>query len=119
VNISVDLLNRLAQGLGLEPATLFLLQSSVDILVITKRLERVASEIIDLKEKGAFEHIASAIAERELPPGRPLCMGTERKIGAAKQLRSEGVPVTPIAKELGVSEVTVRRYLKRKSSAAE
>ncbi|MNO45774.1 anaerobic benzoate catabolism transcriptional regulator [compost metagenome] len=119
VNISVDLLNRLAHGLGMEPATLLLLQSSVDILVITEKLGRVAAEIIDLKEKGAFEHIASAIAERDLPPGRPLSMGTERKISAAQQLRSDGVPVTTIAKELGVSEVTVRRYLKRKSSAAE
>jgi len=113
VNVSIELLNRLAHGLGMEPATLLLLQSSVDYLVITESLGRVTAEIIELKENGAFEEIASAISERQLPPGRPLRMGTELKISVAQQLRSEGVPVKTIAIELGVSEVTVRRYLKR------
>lgn len=40
-------------------------------------------------------------------------MGSEQKISAAQQLRSKGVSVVKIARELGLSEATVRRYLKR------
>ncbi|KAF1311443.1 hypothetical protein BLX42_08750 [Pseudomonas sp. SG-MS2] len=113
VNISVDLLNRLAQGLGLEPATLLLLQASPDLVLIDHGLERVVTQIIELKHNGAIEHISQALAERNEPGGRPLSMGSEQKISAAQQLRSQGVPVVKIARELGLSEATVRRYLKR------
>ena len=113
VNISVDLLNRLAQGLGLEPATLLLLQASPDLVLIDHGLERVVTQIIELKHNGAIEHISQALAERNEPGGRPLSMGSEQKISAAQQLRSQGVPVVQIARELGLSEATVRRYLKR------
>ncbi|MBK4992468.1 transcriptional regulator [Pseudomonas sp. S37] len=113
VNISVDLLNRLAQGLGLEPATLLLLQASPDLVLIDHGLERVVTQIIELKHSGAIEHISQALSERNEPGGRPLSMGSEQKISAALQLRSQGVPVVKIARELGLSEATVRRYLKR------
>ncbi len=114
VNISVDLLARVAKGLGLEPATLLLVQSSPDLMLIDEGLERVVTQIIELKQSGAFKHISQALSERKESPGRPLSMGSDQKISAAHQLRSQGVAVVTIAKELGLSEATVRRYLKRK-----
>lgn len=62
MNISVDLLNWLAQGLGLEPATLLLLQASPDLVLIDDGLDRVVTQIIELKHSGTFTYISQALS---------------------------------------------------------
>lgn len=113
VSVTIDILDRLAAGLGVEPATLLLLQLSIGLGSTKEGLERVTAQLNDLQEAGAFDHIALAATASKLPPGRPLSMGADAKISAARRLRAEGVPVMKIARDIGLSEATVRRYLKK------
>ncbi|PRA33674.1 transcriptional regulator [Pseudomonas poae] len=113
VNITIDVLIRLAVLLELEPASLILMATCLQanepfgdgLKRLNKQLNRIKKDSIDIE-------MASLVRAGKLPPGRPPRSGAAQKAAEANRLNSEGVPVAEIAEALALSKTTVRRYLK-------
>jgi len=90
---------------------------------IERQMVEVAENVHRLpygsKEKAlAIAKYAKLAAILQLRTGKPILM-TPEKIQRAKELRSQGIGLRKIARELGVSHETVRQYLKVQEGAPE
>ena len=90
---------------------------------IERQMAEVAENVHRLpygsKEKAlAIAKYAKLAAILQLRTGKPILM-TAEKIQRAKELRSQGIGLRKIARELGVSHETVRQYLKVHEGAPE
>lgn len=113
INIRLDVLVRLASVLDLDTPALLLLVTAVQneesfrdgIRRLSKQLSKVGESEFSLEVK-------ALLADASKSTGRPARPGAAAKAGEARQMRATGMPVTRIAACLGLSEATIRRYLK-------
>lgn len=119
VNITIDVLIRLAALLEVEPASLILMATCLQsneplregLKRLNKQLNRIRKDSVDIE-------MESLVSAGKLPPGRPARSGAAHKAAEANRLHSEGVSVTEISEALGLSKTTIRRYLTSKSEQA-
>lgn len=113
VSIGLDVLVRLAGMLDLDPATLILMATSLQAdESFSDGLKRLSKQLTKIKKAGIDLDIASLARAGKPPPGRPARSGAATNALEANRLKKEGMPVVEIAEKLGLSEATVRRYLK-------
>lgn len=113
VSITLDVLVRLAGILDLDPAALILMATSLQAHEsFSDGLKRLSKQLTRIKKAGIDLEIGSLARAGKLPPGRPARSGAAANALEANRLKKEGVPVVEIAGRLGLSEATVRRYLK-------
>ena len=120
VNISLDVLVRLAGILELDPATLILMATSLQAHEsFSDGLKRLSKQLTKIKKAGIDLEIESLVQAGKQPPGRPARTGAAANSLEAIRLRKEEMPVVEIAAKLGLSEATVRRYLKTTALSQE
>jgi transcriptional regulator with XRE-family HTH domain len=113
VNVSLDVLIRLAGVLDLEPATLVLMVTSLQAHESFRDgQKRISKQLGRIKKAGVDLEIESQARAGKPRPGRPARSGAATNALDAYRLKKDGRPVVEIAEKLGVSEATVRRYLK-------
>ncbi|WP_449100716.1 helix-turn-helix domain-containing protein [Pseudomonas veronii] len=113
VSIGLDVLVRLAGILGLDPATLLLMATSVqNHESFRDGQKRISKQLARIKKTGIDLEIDSLALAGKPPPGRPALAGAAANALKATRLRNEGMTLVGIAETLGLSEATVRRYLK-------
>ncbi|MHC8365085.1 helix-turn-helix domain-containing protein [Pseudomonas sp. ZT5P21] len=113
LSITLDVLVRLAGILDLEPAALILMATSLQAHESFKDgLKRLSKQLNRIKKAGIDLEIESLVRAGKLPPGRPARSAAAANALEAIRLKKEGMPVVEIAEKLGLSEATVRRYLK-------
>lgn len=113
VNISLDVLVRLARILDLDPATLVLMATSLQAHESFRDgQKRLSKQLTRIKRAGIDLEVESQARAGKPPPGRPARPGAATKALEANRLKQGGMPVIEIAKRLELSEATVRRYLK-------
>ncbi|MFP0199024.1 MULTISPECIES: transcriptional regulator [Pseudomonas] len=118
VNITIDILIRLATILELDAAVLILMATSLQsqepftdaLKRLTKQLNRIKKDGIDLQ----MEALSSA---GKLRPGRPARTGAAQKAAEAVRMKNAGVSIAEIGSALELSATTVRRYLKTPPSS--
>lgn len=110
VNISLQMIFKIAAMLEIEPAVLVLLTSSLQGgESVEAALERAEEELKELRKTGVIDLLSHSTASR--PPGRPGHPDTRARTELALQLKNLGMSLADIAKELKVSKTTVHRYL--------
>lgn len=113
VNITIDVLIRLAALLEVEAASLILMATSLQSNEpFREGLKRLNKQLNKIKRDGVDSEIESLSRAGKLPPGRPPRSGAADKAAEANRLNNEGVSVAEISEALGLSKTTVRRYLK-------
>ena len=113
VNVSLDVLIRLAGVLDLDPATLVLMVTSLQTHESFRDGQRrLSKQLARIKKTGIDLEIESQVQAGKPSPGRPASSGAAAKALEAARLRQEGMRVVEIAEKLALSEATVRRYLK-------
>ncbi|MFG6206165.1 helix-turn-helix domain-containing protein [Pseudomonas retamae] len=113
VNITVDILVRLASILELDAAVLILMATSLQSQEpFTDALKRLTKQLNRIKKDGIDLEIEALSSAGKLRPGRPAGSGAAQKAAEANRMKNAGVPVIEIGRALGLSETTVRRYLK-------
>lgn len=113
ISVTLDVLIRLAGILDLEPAALLLMATSLQAHESFKDgQKRLSRQLAKIKKAGIDLEIESLAQAGKLPPGRPARSGAAEKALEANRLKEEGIRVVEIAEKLGLSEATVRRYLK-------
>ena len=120
VNISLDVLVRLAGILDLDPATLVLMATSLQAQESFRDgQKRLSKQLTRIKKAGIDFEIESLARAGKPPPGRPARSGAATNALEAIRLKNDGIPVVQIAGKLGLSEATVRRYLKTTALSQE
>ncbi|MQT71329.1 HTH domain-containing protein [Pseudomonas sp. FSL R10-0071] len=110
VSIGLDVLVRLAGILDLDPATLLLMATSMQNHESFKDgQKRLTKQLARIRKAGIDLEIESQARTGKPHPGRPARPDAARNTIEAKQW---GISVAEIAERLGLSEATVRRYLK-------
>lgn len=113
VNVTLDILIRLASILELDPAALVLMISSVqNDEAFSAGLKRASKQLGKIRKSGIALEIESLAVAGKLPPGRPARADAVEKAAEASRLKKAGIPVTEIAERLGLSVATIRRYIK-------
>lgn len=113
VNITIDVLIRLAALLEVEAASLILMATSLQSNEpFREGLKRLNKQLNKIKRDGVDSEMESLSRAGKLPPGRPPRSGAADKAAEANRLNSAGVSVAEISEALGLSKTTVRRYLK-------
>lgn len=113
LSITLDVLVRLAGILDLHPAALILMATSLQADESFKDgLKRLSKQLNRIKKAGIDLEIESQARAGKPRPGRPARSGAATNALEAYRLKKDGRPVVEIAEKLGVSEATVRRYLK-------
>lgn len=113
VNIRLDVLVRLAEILELDAAALLLMVTAVQneesfrdgLRRLSKQLKKIGKSGIDLE-------IQSLLGDGKKPTGRPARPDAAAKAVEARRLKTSGMAVPEIATSLGLSEATIRRYLR-------
>lgn len=110
VNVSLQMIFKIAGMLGIEPAVLMLLTTSLQAGEPAEAaMARAVQELKELKKSGAFGLLSVDLVSRS--PGRPSHPDTQQRIERAKELRGQGLTLNEIARDLNVSKATVHRYL--------
>ena len=110
VNVSLQMIFKIAGMLGIEPAVLMLLTTSLQAGEPAEAaMARAVQELKELKKSGAFGLLSVDLVSRS--PGRPSHPDTQQRIERAKELRGQGLTLNEIAGDLNVSKATVHRYL--------
>lgn len=113
LSITLDVLVRLAGILDLDPAALILMATSLQAHESFKDgLKRLSKQLNRIKKAGIDLEIESLVRAGKLPPGRPARSEAAANALEANRLKKEGLRVVEIAERLGLSEATIRRYLK-------
>ena len=113
VNITIDVLIRLAALMEVEPASLILMATSLQSNEpFGEGLKRVSKQMNRIRKESVDQEMESMARAGKLPPGRPVRSDAARKAAEANRLSSAGVSVSEIAERLELSRSTVRRYLK-------
>jgi transcriptional regulator with XRE-family HTH domain len=113
VNVSLDVLIRLAGVLDLDPATLVLMVTSLQAHESFRDGQRrLSKQLARIKKTGIDLEIESQAQAGKPSPGRPTSSGAAANALEVARLRQEGMRVVEIAEKLALSEATVRRYLK-------
>ncbi|WBM44749.1 helix-turn-helix domain-containing protein [Pseudomonas putida] len=110
VNVSLQMIFKIASMLEIQPAVLMLLTASLQSGEPAEAaMARAAQELKELKKAGVFELVSNDPKTRS--PGRPSHPDTLQRIERAKALREQGMTFSEIAQILNVSRATVHRYL--------
>lgn len=113
VNITIDVLIRLAALLEVEPASLILMATSLQSKEpFREGQKRLNKQLNKIKRDGVDTEMTSLVQAGKLSPGRPARPDAAQKAVEANRLHSAGVSVPEISEALGLSKTTVRRYLK-------
>ncbi|MBF8766301.1 transcriptional regulator [Pseudomonas putida] len=113
VSIGLDVLVRLAGMLDLDPAALILMATSLQANEsFSDGLKRLSKQLTRIKKAGIDLEIESQARAGKPPPGRPARADAAANAVEATRLKQGGMSVVEIADRLGLSEATVRRYLK-------
>ncbi|MFJ4260227.1 helix-turn-helix domain-containing protein [Pseudomonas monteilii] len=113
VNVTLDILTRLARVMELDAAALVLIATALQNgESFSDGLKRISKQLNRIKKSGMDVEIESLALAGKLPPGRPARADAAAKASEAKRLRNSGMPVSEIAEQLELSQVTIRRYLK-------
>lgn len=113
VSIGLDVLVRLAGILDLDPATLVLMATALqNHESFRDGQKRLSKQLARIKKAGIDLEIESQALAGKPPPGRPARPGAAANALEAARLKQDGMSVVQIALRLGLSEATVRRYLK-------
>ncbi|WP_201169753.1 transcriptional regulator [Pseudomonas sp. S31] len=113
INIRLDVLGRLASVLDLDtPALLLMVAAVQNGESFRDGIRRVSKQLSKVGEREFSLEVKALLAEAGKPTGRPARPDAAAKAVEARRLREAGMPVTRIAAHLGLSEATIRRYLK-------
>lgn len=113
VNVTLDILIRLASILELDPAALVLMTSSVqNDETFSTGLKRASKQLSKIRKSGIALEIESLALAGKLPPGRPARADAAEKAAEASRLKKTGMSVAEIAEKLGLSAATIRRYIR-------
>lgn len=116
VNISLQMIFKIADMLAIDPTVLMLLTASLQAGESSETaLVRAVQELKELKKAGVIDLLATAPSLH--PPGRPSHPDTLMRKELALQWRREGKSLAEIARHLQVSKTTVHRYLSDKSQS--
>ena len=117
VNITIDVLIRLAALMEVEPASLILMATSLQSNEpFGEGLKRISKQLNRIKKESVDQEMELMAREGKPPPGRPVRSDAAQKAAEASRLSSAGVSVSEIAERLELSRSTVRRYLKTNTS---
>ncbi|MBP2873729.1 transcriptional regulator [Pseudomonas viridiflava] len=117
VNITIDVLIRLAAIMEVEPASLILMATSLQSNEpFGEGLKRISKQLNRIKKESVDQEMKSMARDGKPAPGRPVRSDAAQKAAEADRLRSAGVAVSEIAERLDLSRSTVRRYLKTTTS---
>ncbi|MBB6158537.1 transcriptional regulator with XRE-family HTH domain [Pseudomonas sp. JAI115] len=113
VSIGLDVLVRLAGILDLDPATLLLMATAMQNHESFKDAQkRVTKQLARIRKAGIDLEIESQARVGKPRPGRPVRPNAAINKFEANRLKQWGMSVVEIAERLGLSEATIRRYLK-------
>ena len=114
VNITIDVLIRLATLMEVEPASLILMATSLQSNEpFGEGLKRISKQLNRIKKESVDREMESMARAGKPPPGRPVRSDAVQKAAEANRLSVEGMSVSKIAESLGLSKTTVRRYLQK------
>ncbi|MGT3070685.1 helix-turn-helix domain-containing protein [Pseudomonas putida] len=115
VNVSLQMIFKIANMLEIEPAVLVLLTACLQGgESVETALKRAEDKVKELRNIGVIDLLSTSTASR--PPGRPGHPDTRARTELALRLKSQGMSLAEMAKELKVSKTTVHRYLSGKSN---
>lgn len=113
VSIGLDVLVKLAGILDLDPATLLLMATSMQNHESFKDSQkRLTKQLARIRKAGIDLEIESQARVGKPRPGRPARPEAAINAIEANRLKQSGMLVAEIAEKLGLSQATVRRYLK-------
>ena len=113
VNITLDVLSRLAAILEVDAAVLLLMANAVQAPEpLEDSLKRLSKQLRQIRKEGIHLEIQSLVQAGKPRPGRPARSDALQKALEARRLQESGASVTQIAQSTGLSVATIRRYLR-------
>lgn len=112
--VTVEVLNRIAIGLGVDVGLLIILATSVledePSQVTIRRIDRQLSQ---LDQGGTYSSINDMLEAKRPLSGRDRKANAAENLAIAQRMRSEGASLAEIARALGLAKSTVHAYLKQ------
>lgn len=111
--VTIDTLQKVADGLGIHPLALQILAMSTDEGVTPSELLKIlAKELRSLESLGVAQRISHHFVNGQLVPERAGKRHSQETIEAVRSLKSEGKTQKEIYEALGLSRSTVGRIWK-------